>query len=286
MRPTTIGGRLALLGLHVLPRQLFSRLMGWLADARPPRWLLNAVLDRYIRAYRVELDQAVVPAEGFRSFNQFFTRALRPGLRPLDDDPRSVLCPADGRLEDLGPIDGDTRFLLKGSTYDVAELLDDATAAEAYRGGSYAVVYLSPRDYHRVHSPVAGTVRAVRHIPGTLYPVNSFGLRFVPQLFARNERAAVHIDSPSGRFAVVFVGALIVGRIRLTIPAPRRPSIGGTAKSREFTAGDEPKLGRGDELGAFELGSTIVLLLPPGVELTKEPGRPAKVGEALARIRT
>ncbi len=274
--------------LHLLPRGRITRALGHFTEARIPRPLLRPVLALYGRAYDVVMDEAVVPEGGFRSFNEFFTRALRPGVHTIDPDPATVVSPADGRLDDAGPISADRRFSVKGQSYDAATLLDDAAAARAYEGGHYFIVYLSPRDYHRVHSPVDGRVREVRHIPGDLFPVNAMGVRTVPGLFARNERVVVHVDTPYGSAAVVFVGAFVVGKITLAIDAPPRPELGGRAAVRTFADDTRPTLLKGAELGAFQLGSTVVVLLSPAAR-----GRwvaahgvdpvPVRVGDAVAR---
>jgi phosphatidylserine decarboxylase len=274
--------------MHLLPRGRITRALGNLTEARIPLPLLRPVLALYSRAYDVALDEAVVPSGGFRSFNEFFTRQLRAGIHSIDADPTTVVSPADGRLDDAGPIARDQRFTVKGQTYDASTLLDDPEAARAYEGGHYFIVYLSPRDYHRVHSPVAGRVREVRHIPGDLFPVNEMGVRTVPGLFARNERVAVHVDTALGPAAVVFVGAFVVGKITLTIDAPPRPALGGRSAVRGFPGGSGPTLVKGEELGAFQLGSTVVVLLGPATQGHWEaanPGEPTpvRVGDAVAR---
>ncbi|TAK31230.1 MAG: phosphatidylserine decarboxylase [Myxococcaceae bacterium] len=276
--------------LHLLPRGRITRALGRFTEARIPRPVLRPVLDLYSRAYDVALDEAVVPEGGFRSFNEFFTRQLRPGIHTVDPDPATVVSPADGRLDDSGPVSADRRFTVKGQSYDAATLLDDPAAARAYEGGHYFIVYLSPRDYHRVHSPVAGRVREVRHIPGDLFPVNEMGVRTVPGLFARNERVVVHVDTELGPAAVVFVGAFVVGKITLTIEAPPRPELGGRSAVRAFEGDARPTLEKGDELGAFQLGSTVVVLLGPAAHGRWEAARgvdptPVRVGDAVARAR-
>lgn len=276
--------------LHLLPRGRITRALGRFTEARIPLPVLRPVLDLYSRAYDVALDEAVVPEGGFRSFNEFFTRQLRPGVHTIDPDPATVVSPADGRLDDSGPVSAERRFTVKGQAYDAATLLDDAGAARAYEGGHYFIVYLSPRDYHRVHSPVAGRVREVRHIPGDLFPVNEMGVRTVPGLFARNERVVVHVETELGPAAVVFVGAFVVGKITLTIEAPPRPELGGRSAVRAFEGDAGPALEKGDELGAFQLGSTVVVLLGPAAHGRWESARgagptPVRVGEAVARAR-
>ena len=247
--------------LHLLPRGRITRALGSFTEARIPGPVLRPILALYARAYDVALHEAVVPPGGYRTFNEFFTRQLRDGVHRIDADPAVVVSPADGRLDDAGPIDAGRRFTVKGHAYDAAALLDDAEAARAYEGGEYFIVYLSPRDYHRVHSPVAGTVRRIRHVAGDLFPVNEMGVRMAPGLFARNERVVVHLDTAVGPAAVVFVGAFVVGGITLTVDAPARPALGGEATERRFASSDGPVLAKGEELGAFQLGSTVVVLL-------------------------
>ncbi|MDP3279106.1 MAG: archaetidylserine decarboxylase [Deltaproteobacteria bacterium] len=276
--------------LHLLPRERITRAIGKLTEARVPRPLLDNVLSVYRKAYNVNMDEAVVPEGGFETFNQFFTRELKQGARPIDPREDVLVSPADGRFDDAGALDLQTRFTIKNNPYDAASLLESDEDARAFAGGSFGIVYLSPRDYHRVHTPDALTVDRVRHIPGLLYPVNDFGVRHVPGLFARNERVVVFGTSPAfGRIAVVFVGAMVVGRIELVIDGPARPPIGGPTAERSLAPATQ--LARGDELGAFLLGSTVVLLVqPPSDGMTHEwdaslRGRSVRMGEALARRR-
>jgi len=285
-----VSTRAAVQILRVLPRERITRLVGRVTEAHVPPRLLKPVLSLYGRAYRVAWDEAVVPAQGFTSFNDFFTRKLRDGVHHIDPDPSAVVSPADGRLEDEGPIDAGCTFTIKGQTYDAATLLGSAEDAARYAGGRYFIVYLSPRDYHRVHSPVAGRVSLARHLPGTLYPVNQFGVAHVPQLFARNERVFVQVESAFGSVAVVLVGAFVVGKISLAFDGPARPPHGGAPRTQRYVPDDGPALARGGELGAFLLGSTVVVLLPPAAADDPNPQwspvRPSEVravrmGEAL-----
>jgi phosphatidylserine decarboxylase len=250
--------------LRLIPRERITRALGHLTDARVPQAVLNPVLKIYSRAYNVDMSEAVEPAEGFATFNEFFTRRLRDGLRPIDPDPDVIISPSDGRLDDAGDIDEGRTFVVKGQRYDAAELLGSASDAEQYAGGRYVVVYLSPRDYHRVHSPADGRIHKVRHLPGTLFPVNEFGVKHVPLLFAKNERVAMFLETEQyGSIAVVMVGAMVVGRITLSFDGPPRPSLNGPVVERWYDEETLPAIRKGDELGAFQLGSTVVLLLPP-----------------------
>jgi phosphatidylserine decarboxylase len=265
--------------LRVLPRAGVSRAAGWLADVPWPSPLGKAVVGVYSRAYDVSLAECV-QQEGWTSFDQFFTRALRDGARPIDRDPAVIVSPADGRLESPGRVDAESTFLVKGRPYRVEELVGDADEAKRYMGGGGCVVYLSPRDYHRIHSPCAGTVARVRSMPGDYYPVNAIGLDHIPNLFARNRRVAIAIDTPKesglGRVTVVMVAAMVVGRITVS-----------GIDARDVPLGDHTPpitLERGDELGMFHLGSTIVLFLEPaamGSWLAREGA--VRYGEGLAR---
>lgn len=271
--------------LRVLPRKRISRAIGRVADVRAPSALLSGAIDLYARALDVDLSEAAVPDGGFRSFDAFFTRSLKPGARPIDADPSVLVSPADGRLEDAGPIERGATLRVKGRLYDVAELLGDTADARAFDGGAFAVVYLSPRDYHRVHSPVTGSIETVRYVGGTLFPVNDIGVRHVDRLFARNERVAVvHRSERHGAVATILVGAVGVGRITISF----EPDVvtNRDRAPRTLRYGERgPRLERGDELGMFHLGSTVIVFVGPTVPLTftRLPGDAVRVGEALAR---
>ena len=236
-----------------------SRAMGWLADRRLPGPVLRALMRSWIRAYGVDMSEVAEPLEAFPTFNAFFTRRLKDGARPVAQGPTDVVCPADARLHGLGPVpEGGRLDQVKGRTYSLEALLGSREDAGAFASGVYATLYLSPAMYHRVHSPVDGVVRGWRYVPGRLFPVNTLALRHVDGLFAVNERMVVLMDSQAvGRLAVVLVGAANVGRISLafTDQVTNRGEAGGLT-----TPAAHIPLRRGDELGAFNLGSTVVLL--------------------------
>ena len=200
--------------LRVLPRARISRAIGRLADRPWPSPMGRAVVGFYSRMYAVELRDCE-PNAGWSSFDAFFTRRLREGTRAVDADPRAITSPADGRIESMAPVDDRGTFTVKGRPYEVAELLGDAEEARRFVGGAGFVVYLSPRDYHRVHAPVSGQIRRIRSMPGDYFPVNAVGVRHVPNLLCRNRRVAIEIDAEGGlgRVTVVMVVAMIVGRI-------------------------------------------------------------------------
>ena len=202
--------RLAVLPQYLLPKQLLTTLAGRLASAHAGS-LTTAAIRRFVARYRVDMSEAAEPdITGYASFNDFFTRALRPGLRPLAD--AAVVCPVDGAVSQLGPIERDQIFQAKGHHYSTTALLGgNAQLAAQFEDGHFATIYLSPRDYHRIHMPVDGRLLSMEHVPGALFSVNPTTARGVPGLFARNERVVCIFDTPLGPMALVLVGATIVG---------------------------------------------------------------------------
>jgi phosphatidylserine decarboxylase len=259
--------------------------MGHLADARLHPAVADAVVGLYVRAYHVDLGETQAPAGSFESFDAFFTRPLRDGARPVCTDPGALVSPADGRLEDTGPVLPGGMLRIKGRDYTVADLVGDPAEAERYEGGQFAIVYLSPRDYHRVHAPVAGRITRVRSMAGDYFPVNSIGEKHIPSLFSINRRVAIVIDTAGGgRVTVVMVGAMIVGRITVT-----------AIDARDVPAGDHviaPPLAvaSGDEIGMFHLGSTAVVFVekgraPPFRRVAPQtPGPRILMGEPLVTV--
>ncbi len=245
--------------LRVLPRERITRAVGRLCDAPLHPSIAGTVVEIYARAYGIDVGEAVSPDGGYPSFDAFFTRRLREGARPIDPSPNVIVSPADGRLEDLGPVYPGGNLQIKGREYVAADLLGDAAEAKRYEGGQYAIVYLSPRDYHRVHSPVAGSITTVRSMPGELYPVNAIGERHIPGLFARNRRVAIVIETPDrGLVTVVMVGAMIVGRITVSVVEGHDVPLGVHVIS------PSAPIERGGEIGIFHLGSTAVIFVEKG----------------------
>jgi phosphatidylserine decarboxylase len=271
--------------LRVLPRKRLSRMLGRLTRVEAPDPLLRTAMRAYCRAYGVDLSDYDVPQQGFATFDAFFTRRLKAGARVPDPDLDTIVSPADGRIDDVGPIERGAIFHVKGRRYEIGDLLGDSAAGAELEGGSFAVIYLSPRDYHRVHAPVSGPVVALRHIPGTLFPVNEIGVRHVPNLLARNERVAVHQRSERhGRVTTVLVGAIGVGRIGVSFDDSVLTNDGRASGLRVYGE-DPPMLERGGELGVFHMGSTVVLLIAPGgpLSLLYHQGDHVRMGDALAR---
>jgi phosphatidylserine decarboxylase len=242
-----------------------------------PPGVSRAVVGLYVRAYRVDMEQCEPQLGAYESFDQFFTRCLRPGQRAICPNEREIASPADGRIAAIGPVDLDGTLLIKKRVYRVDELVGDAEDAKRYEGGQFAVVYLSPRDYHRVHSPASGNVVLIRSMPGDLYPVNSIGERHVPSLFSKNRRVAIVIDTPAlGRVTVVMVGAIIVGRITVSALAGPDVPLGNHA------VGPMP-VRKGEEIGVFHLGSTAIVFVEKGVVAPfGRPVGPVRLGQSLS----
>jgi phosphatidylserine decarboxylase len=267
--------------LRVLPRTRITRAVGRLCDAELHPVVASAVVGLYVRAYKVALHESEQPDRAFESFDAFFTRRLREGARPACTDEGAIVSPSDGRVEALGEVFAGGRLKIKGRDYRVADLVGDEAEAARYEGGQFVVVYLSPRDYHRVHAPVRGDVTLVRSMPGDLYPVNSIGERHVPQLFSTNRRVAIVIDTEThGRVTVVMVGAMIVGRITVTAVEGRDVPLG------DHTVSPPLHVERGDEIGIFHLGSTAVVFVEKGAagRFAASIG-PIRLGEPLSAER-
>ena len=261
-----------------------SRLAGWLADLRLPAPVLVPVIRAWSRVYGADLSEAARPIEAFRTFNAFFTRALRDGARPIDDGPGVVVSPSDSRLSDRGAVPVDGRLeQVKGEGYSLEALLGSPEEAELFSHGLHATLYLSPGMYHRVHAPVDGHIVGWRYIPGRLFPVNRLAVRSVPGLFTRNERVVVFLAAEGlGPVAVVLVGATNVGRI--TLGFTDLSTNAGAAPVRADPPEPIP-VRRGDELGVFNLGSTVVLLVADSALAPADvsPSALVRMGEALWR---
>ena len=272
----------------VLPHRLLSSIARSAAYSEHP-WLKQRFIDTVLRNFDVDLGEAANPdPTSYASFNAFFTRALKPGARTPDPDPRALLMPADGRISQLGPIEADGRFFqAKGQSFTAAELLGDSEAARVFAGGSFATVYLSPRDYHRVHMPWTGTLRETVHVPGRLFSVGPDAVRNVPRLFARNERLVCHFDTSFGPMASVMVGALLVSGVETVWSGEEIPAYGDDITRKDWR-GQGIVLERFAEMARFNYGSTVIVLLPPGAA-TLAPGlaaeSPVRLGQALAHLR-
>lgn len=269
---------------HIVPQHALSRFAGSIAASETP-WLRDTLIRRFVAAYGVDLSEAARGIGEFASFNDFFTRELKPGARPLADARQFILSPADGAVSQLGPVSGGRIIQAKGRDYSVAEILGcGAEEAARFEGGSFITIYLSPKDYHRVHMPAAGTLAATSYIPGDLYSVNTATAAGVDRLFARNERLSCRFDGPDGHFASIMVGAMIVAGIDTVWPNTFRTHV--SAPVHEDFAGAGHNFTAGDEMGRFYLGSTVVLLFEPGRVAWREDlkaGDPLRMGEALGQ---
>ena len=249
---------------YALPHRLLSAAARRLAYSDNPRlraWLIDTVT----RRFGVDLSEAAQPdPAAYPTFNAFFTRALRPGARTPDPDPAAILMPADGRISQCGAIEGGRIFQAKGQSFTAAELLGDATSAAPYADGLFATVYLSPRDYHRVHMPWGGRLLRTVHVPGRLFSVGPAAVAHVPRLFARNERLVCHFATDFGPMAVVMVGALLVSGVETVWSGEEIPAYGDRITGKDY-AGATVELARFDEMARFNYGSTVIVLLPPGV---------------------
>ncbi len=277
--------RLAVLPQYLLPKRALTVAAGALASLRGGA-LSHAVIRRFIARYGVDMAEAADPrVEAYASFNEFFTRPLKAGARPFADTP--WLCPVDGAISQCGPIAGDQIFQAKGHHYSSRALVGgDAQLAAQFDDGAFATLYLSPKDYHRIHMPCAGTLRRMIHVPGELFSVNPLTARGVPGLFARNERVVCVFDSAHGPFVLALVGATIVGSMATVWHGVVNPPRPGTV--REWTyAGDQVVLGRGAEMGRFLLGSTVVLLFPKNTLRFNPqwvPGGAIRMGQAMGEF--
>ena len=253
--------RAAVAAQYILPHKLLSRIVRWATRWTFAPWK-NFLIRTIVRHYDVNLDEAqTADFAAYPHFNAFFTRALKPGARPLDPDPDAILCPADGRISQAGAIDHGRIFQAKGFDFGTGELLADDARAAPFHDGSFATVYLSPRDYHRVHMPLAGELIETVHVPGRLFGVAPFAVEAIPRLFARNERLVCHFDSALGPFAVVMVGAMLVSGIATVWDGVAIPPYADVIVRRDWR-GRGIWLKRGAELGRFEMGSTVIVLLP------------------------
>lgn len=245
---------------RLLPHHLLSRLVGRLAASQNPS-VRDFLIAQAMKRFRIELLEAGRENPGdYASFNDFFTRELKADARPIDDDINSVVFPADGAISQLGAIDGDRLFQAKGHDFSLSQLLAASPAdCHDFMHGSFATIYLSPSDYHRVHMPVDGTLLSVEYIPGKLFSVNDTTTRHIPGLFARNERLVCLFDTPVGKMAYIMVGAMLVAGIDTVWHGPIAPGI-----RQRLPVPAIPQLAKGDEVGRFRFGSTVIVLFEPG----------------------
>jgi phosphatidylserine decarboxylase len=281
-----VSDRLAVLPQYIYPKRAINRFSGWVANAK---WgpVTTAIIRWFVGHYKVDMSEAANPdIRSYETFNQFFTRALKPGVRPLAD--ADYICPVDGAISQFGSLDRDLILQAKSHNYSTRALVGgDAELAARFDHGSFATLYLAPKDYHRVHMPCAGRLTRMIYVPGTLFSVNPTTALGVPNLFARNERVVCVFDSEHGPFVLTLVGATIVGSMETVwhgVVNPKRP---GAVREWRYEPG-QWVFAKGDEMGRFSLGSTVVMLFPQAYRLRFnpewKPERPVRLGEAMATI--
>jgi phosphatidylserine decarboxylase len=280
--------RLNILLQYLLPHHALSRLVGWLTRVRWPPFK-NAFTRLFVAGFKPDLSDAqVTDPLAYEHFNAFFTRALRPGARPLAGDARTVVSPVDGTMSQCGALERNQILQAKGRHYSIEALLAGAAMPWAARltGGTFATIYLAPYNYHRIHMPTDGTLKSIWYVPGRLFSVNNTAARMVSEVFARNERLVLLFEGSAGPFAVVFVGALNVGSMATVWHGdvtPRRPRI---ASALPLPPAAERFRARGEEIGRFNMGSTVVLLFGPDVAALEPiaPGATMRLGQRLGQL--
>tara|TARA_B100000519_G_scaffold202790_1_gene222333 strand:- start:1964 stop:2818 length:855 start_codon:yes stop_codon:yes gene_type:complete len=280
--------KLFVLSQYITPQLGVSNLAGRLADNDRSPALKNRVIKWFIGRYGVDMSEAAEPnPEAYATFNDFFTRELKPGIRPLADGEKTLVSPVDGAISQLGQVTGDRVFQAKGQSFSLSELLggDESTVAP-FVNGEFSTIYLSPKDYHRIHMPVAGTLKEMIHVPGKLFSVNPVTAENVPNLFARNERVVCIFDTASGPMALVLVGAMIVGSVETRwagVVVPGRRQVTSTLYEGEQAI----TFDKGEEMGRFRLGSTVIVVMPKGAvswNSNQVAGKTVRMGEAFGAL--
>lgn len=286
----SLGDRLRNLPQYLLPQRVSTRLTHRLTRARTP-WFKEVLIRSFARYYRVDLNEALEPdTRAYPDFNAFFTRPLKPGARPVASGDRVVCCPVDGAVSQIGMAEADTLLQAKGQAFSLTALLGgDPERARLFQSGAFATLYLSPRDYHRIHMPLAGRLREMVHIPGKLFSVSPLTTRMVPNLFARNERVAALFDTPAGPMAVVLVGAINVASIETVWAGAITPPLGKIIRHWSYPPNGDGvvRLDKGAELGRFNMGSTVILLFGRGAvrwEPESRAGAAVRMGQRLGKV--
>lgn len=286
----SLGARLFVALQHVLPQHSITRLVHRVARVRTP-WLKRALIRGFMKLYAIDLAEAAnSDPDSYATFNEFFTRALRAGARPLGTGERTVASPCDGTVSQRGTIEPEgllqAKLVAKSHRYSLESLLADPALATEFVGGEFATIYLAPYNYHRVHMPLTGRLRAVRYVPGRLYSVNAATASAVPGLFALNERVVCVFDTQAGPMAVIFVGALNVGSVGLVFAGDVTPTRPRRGRLLDVPA-QSLTLERGAELGRFNMGSTVIVLLPRGScawDEAFQPGRVVRMGAPIGLL--
>jgi len=282
-----MGDRLFVVMQYLLPQHLISRIVGMLAASSVPI-IKDTFINVFVKRFKVDMSEAEQQnTSEFDSFNDFFTRSLKADARMIDNNPTHLACPVDGAISQLGSISGEKIFQAKGHDFDLTTLLGgNADLAQPFIDGEFATVYLAPKDYHRIHMPCDGTLTHMVHVPGQLFSVNQATAAAVPGLFARNERVVTIFETEFGPMAMVLVGAMIVASVETTWAGLVCPK-GKAVSHFNYTAQQPIEFKKGDEMGRFKLGSTVIVCLPKGVsqwptELTA--GTTTRLGQMFAEL--
>ncbi|MGH1372455.1 MAG: archaetidylserine decarboxylase [Cellvibrionaceae bacterium] len=272
---------------YVVPQHALSRFAGWIANTSIG-WIKNPITRWFVKQYDINMDEAAETDPcAYDSFNDFFTRALKADARPICEDKNAIVCPADGAISQIGDIKHGRVFQAKGQDYSLLELVGgEQSMAEPFEDGKFAVVYLSPKDYHRVHMPLSGKLSSMTHVPGDLFSVNDTTAENVPRLFARNERVVCTFDTEAGPMAVILVGAMIVASIE-TVWAGQVTPESRTIKTTRYDSNTVHEFITGDEMGRFKLGSTAVVLFgKDAIDWSDalSSGTPTRMGEQMGSI--
>ena len=274
--------KLLIFFFKIIPKSFFSRLFGYFARIPLPAPVLKALISWYIKKFNINMDEYAAPSGGFKNFDMFFTRELKPGSRKISTARGSLISPVDARVDQSGKIKKGQLIQAKGISYSIDSLIP-SDMAKRFQNGSFVTLYLSPADYHRIHSPVNGKITGFFHLPGKLYTVQEFMVQGLEGLFSINERLISYIETNKGLAAVCKVGAMNVGRISLSYDNVVTNKFMRSKKEVFF---DEPvKVKSGDEIGIFHLGSTIILLLEKGMaELEVKSGERVRFGQRIGRM--
>jgi phosphatidylserine decarboxylase len=289
MFASTVAAQLFLVLQRLLPKHLLTSVLRGLAEVRWPPFK-NLLIRSFVKVYDVDVGEAARPVPGgYADFNTFFTRELADGARTVDSSPTSLVSPVDGITSAAGSMDGPHLLQAKGLYYSLQDLLaTDVAEAALFEGGAFATFYLAPYHYHRVHNPLAGILSAVRYVPGNLFSVNQVTVERLPRLFTRNERLICHFRTQAGPIALIFVGAMNVGSISTPWTGTLRPRKRGVVEDLRLDPARAPlDVARGQLIGWFNMGSTVIVLLPPGACAWRDDlvgGRRVRMGEAIGRL--
>lgn len=275
--------------LNLLPQNLISRLAGRVAQIEFPQPIMKWIIRGFVRKFDIDLNEVATPVEAFTSLQSFFIRKLSAGARGVDENPNSIVSPCDAVFGQSGIVERGTMLQVKGKQFSLADLITDASWSESFEGGTYAVLYLSPRDYHRFHAPMSMEINEAWHVPGRLWPVNLWAVRCVDRLFCVNERVVMKVSPKSQKsatFAIIAVGATMVGKIKLEFDNSLTTNLKDSRVDRRQYGSAKAQFAKGQELGRFEFGSTIVMIVPRNIGMIhiSLPGTSVRMGQSIGII--